>query len=446
MPYIANTAEDQKEMLKFIGCNSFDELWQKVEINSKMPTYSYMPTGRSEFEVIKIAKELASKNNTHLVNFVGAGFYDHIIPATIGNLTTRGEFQTAYTPYQAEGSQGTLQYIYEYQTAICRLTGMEVSNASLYEGGTALFEAVMMAVRSTRKRRAIVSGAVSPIYRKMLECYCSNLNVELVLIPEDEVSSNPKAILNALNDKTACVVVQYPNVFGTIEDWTEVIAETHAKKALAICSTYPIALGLLKTPGEMGFDIVTAEGQSLGIPLSFGGPYLGIMATTEKHMRKMPGRICGRTEDTEGKQGFVLTLQAREQHIRRENAMSNVCSNESSCALSAIIYLSLIGKEGLRKVASLCASKAVYAKELLTQIKGVESVGNAPFFNEFVIRVPGDASEVVQRLLDKGYAAGFPLGRYYSDKKDQLLIALTEKRTKEEIKGLATAMEAVLWN
>ncbi len=447
MPYIANTAEDVQAMLSAIGCRDVDEMWSKAGLPPERPSLENFPRGRSEHEVYRHLQGLAAKNATHLVNFLGSGYYDHIIPAAVGEITGRAEFYTAYTPYQPEASQGTLQAIYEYQTAICRLTGMEVANASLYDGGTALFEAMMMSVRITRKRRAVLSRAVSPIFREMIRCYSRNLDVELVEVPPNDGSdSSQAAIAEAVDDKTACVIVQYPNVFGVVEDWTSVVDKIHAKKALVVCSTYPLALALLRPPGEMGFDIVTGEGQSLGIPLSFGGPYLGIMATTEKHMRKMPGRIVGRTNDAQGRTGYVLTLQAREQHIRREGAMSNICSNESLCALAALAYLCCVGKEGLRKVASLCAAKAVFAKELLTSIKGVEPVGDSPFFNEFVIKLPCDASDVVGKLVDKGYAAGFPLGRYYKSRKNQLLVAVTEKRTREEIKGLATAMEAVLWN
>jgi len=249
-----------------------------------------------------------------------------------------------------------------------------------------------------------------------------------------------------VTDKTACILVQYPNVFGTVEEWTDTVDKIHQKGALAVCSTYPIALAMLKTPGEMGFDIVTGEGQSLGIPLSFGGPYLGFMAVKEKYVRKMPGRIVGRTVDLDGKQGFVLTLQAREQHIRREHAMSNICTNESLCALTALVYLTCVGKQGLMQVANLCASKANFARDLLLQIKGVEAVGEKSFFNEFVIKLPVDSSETVGKLIDKGFAGGFPLGRYYHDRKNQLLVAVTEKRTREEIKAFANAMEAVLWS
>lgn len=447
MPYIANTDQDRREILDVIDCVDMDELWGKCGVNLPKPSLDTIPRGRSEYEVTNYLQALASKNATHLINFVGGGYYDHIIPAAVSEITGRSEFYTAYTPYQPEASQGTLQAIYEYQSAICRLTAMPVANSSLYDGGTALFEAMMMAVRITRKRQAILSGAVSPIFREMIRCYSSNLDIELIEVPEsDNNCSNQQLLVDSVSDDTACVIVQYPNVFGTIEEWEDTIEKIHESKALAICSAYPVAMALVKPPGEMGFDIVTGEAQSLGIPLSFGGPYLGYMTVKEKYMRKMPGRICGKTLDLDGKEGFVLTLQAREQHIRRAGAMSNICTNENLCALSALVYLTCIGKEGLIKVAKLCASKALFAQKLLTEIEGVEPVGDAPFFNEFVIKVPGDASDVVGKMIDKGFAAGFPLGRYYKNRKNHILIAVTEKRTREDIKSLANALEAILWN
>lgn len=445
MPYIANTDSDRKEMLDAAGFSSIDDLWKKAGVNLPRPELN-IPEGKSEYEVMSHLQKLASKNAYDLTNFLGCGYYDHIIPAAVGEVTRRTEFYTSYTPYQPEASQGTLQAIYEYQSAICRLTGMAVSNASLYDGGTALFEAMMMAVRITSRRQAVISGAISPIFREMIRCYSSNLDIELIEIPEGVTDSAQQKLIDAVTDKTACVIVQYPNVFGTVEDWTDVVAEIHKKKAVAICSSYPLSLALLKTPGEMGFDIVTGEGQSLGIPLSFGGPYLGFMAVIEKHVRKMPGRIVGRTVDLDGKPGFVLTLQTREQHIRRAGATSNICSNENLCALTALVYMTCMGKDGLRQVASLCASKAVFLRNQLLAIKGVEAVGGDAFFNEFVIKLPIDAAEVAGKMIDKGFAAGFPLGRYYQNRKNQLLIAVTEKRTKEEIKAFATALEAVLWN
>jgi glycine dehydrogenase subunit 1 len=305
---------------------------------------------------------------------------------------------------------------------------------------------MMMAVRITGRRQAVISGAVSPIFREMIRCYSSNLDIELIEVAPEEVSSASDSIIKSVTDKTACVLVQYPNVFGSLEEWTDTVREIHDRKALAVCSTYPLSLGLLKPPGEMDFDIVTGEGQSLGIPLSFGGPYLGFMAVKEKYLRKVPGRIVGRASDSAGRKGFVLTLQAREQHIRRENAMSNICTNESLCAVSALVYLTCLGKHGLEHAAELCAAKAKFAMDELTRIKGVRRIGEIPFFNEFVIGLPGDASEIAGRMIDKGYAAGFPLSRYYTSRKDELLVAVTEKRTREEIRGFANALEAVLWS
>lgn len=444
MPYVANTDADRQAMLNVVGCRDFDEMWQQARVAEPPPELSGLPDGRSEFEVTGILRKLAAKNAVHLTSFLGAGYYDHIIPAVVGEITGRSEFYTAYTPYQPEASQGTLQAIYEYQSSICRLTGMPVANASLYDGGTALFEAMMLACRATRRRRAVISDALSPIFRKMLRCYSSNLDIELIEVASGTDDSNQDALIEACNANTACVIVQYPNFFGAVEDWRRCIESIHALGTLAVCSAYPIALAVLETPGVMGFDIVTGEGQSMGIPLSFGGPYLGFMAVTEKLMRKMPGRICGRTIDSEGKEGFVLTLQAREQHIRREAAMSNVCTNENLCALSALVYLAGMGKQGLIEVAELCAAKAVFAREQLLAIEGVGAVGGDAFFNEFVISLPGDAAEIAGKLIDKGFAPGFPLGRYYPERKEQLLVAVTEKRTREEIRALANALEAVL--
>ncbi len=446
MPYIANTEADQQQMLREIGCASFAEMWKRSGVTFPEPALEHLAEGLSEYEVTSRLRKLAGKNASGLINFLGAGYYDHLIPAAVSEITGRSEFYTAYTPYQPEASQGTLQAIYEYQSMICRLTAMPVANASLYDGGTALFEAMMLAVRVTGKRRAVISCAVSPIYRKMIQCYASNLDVELIEVPAGISDSAMGPLLAAVDQDTACVLVQYPNVFGAVEDWTTLVSAVHQRGALAVASTYPVALALLTPPGEMGFDIVTGEGQSLGIPLSFGGPYLGFMAVTEKYLRKMPGRVVGRTCDAAGREGFVLTLQTREQHIRRENAMSNICSNENLCALSALVYLCCVGKQGLIDVASGCAANALFARTELLKIRGVEPVGGEAFFNEFVIRLPIDAAEAVGRLIDKGYAAGFPLGRYYPDRADQLLVAVTEKRTREEIRGLANALEAVLWN
>ncbi len=448
MSYISHTPEEKIQMLEAIGAGSdeVEELFSVIPSELRARSFD-LPPGRSEFEVVKYLKGLASKNATDLVNFVGGGFYDHYIPAAVDAVASRSEFYTAYTPYQPEASQGTLQAIYEYQSCICRLTDMEVSNASLYDGGTALYEAVMMALRLTGRNKVIMDGAVNPVYRKMIRSYTSNLSIEFVETPlfhsgrdkyRDEIDKY-------LDKKTAAVILQNPNFFGTVDDHSDIARRCREKGILVIESVYPIALGLLKTPREMGADIVTGEGQSLGIPLSFGGPYLGFMATRKELVRKMPGRIVGATRDEDGRRAFVLTLQAREQHIRREKATSNICSNEALCALRALIYMCLLGKAGLRKTAQLCMDKAEYTKERLGEIKGVE-VKKWPTFNEFIIKLPKRTSEVIGKLITKGIAAGFPLERYYKGMENYLLVAVTEKRTKQEISQFANALEEALWS
>ena len=446
MPFIANTDADRQEMLAAIGCVNVEQLWEKAAVPAPTSDFSMLPPGRSEYEVAKHVTHLAGKNASELVCFLGMGYYDHFVPAAVSEILGRPGFYTAYTPYQAEASQGTLQAIFEWQTAICRLTGMDVANASLYDGGTALFEAMMMAMRSTRRRHVVIAGAVSPIFREIVACYSANLDCRITTVPSVDEGSKQDALLAAVNDDTACVIVQYPNVFGTIEDWTACVAAIKARGALAVCAAYPTALAVIKTPGECGFDIVVGEGQPLGMPLSFGGPYLGYMCTTSKLMRRMPGRIVGQAKDASGRTGYVLTLQAREQHIRRAQAMSNICSNENLCALCALAYMTLLGKQGLVEVAELCMSKARYALEQLSAIRGVRRVGTQPFFNEFVLELPQDAAAVSGRLVEKGIAAGFPLGRYYPQRQNQLLVSVTEKRTREEINDFAKSLEAVLWS
>jgi glycine dehydrogenase subunit 1 len=445
MSYIAVTATQQKEMLKACGVSSIDGLFTDIPQGLRPKSFS-LPAGKSELEVYTMLSGLASQNYSHLINFMGGGFYEHFIPAAVDALTGRSEFYTAYTPYQPELSQGTLQAIYEYQTDICRLTGMEVSNASLYDGGTALYEACQMAIRTTQRPRVIVDGGVNPIYRKMLYCYTANLSIEFHEIPVSHGQSDREKVFAALDDRTAAVILQNPNFFGVIDDHSDIVAMCHSKGILAIQSVYPIAMALLKPPGEIGVDIATGEGQSLGLPLSFGGPYLGFMATSQKLVRKMPGRLVGRTNDAKGRQGFVLTLQAREQHIRREKATSNICTNEALCALRAHAYLSLLGKEGLKKVATLCLNKARYAKERVKAIPGVKVMESSPTFNEFTVLLPVDAAEAAGKMIEQGFAPGFPLGRYYPGMENYLLVAVTEKRTKYEIGSFAETLEYVLKN
>ena len=447
MSYIPITTEDRKAMLETIGLagDSADQLFRVVPDELRAKSFA-LPPGRSEFEVENYFRNVAHRNATDLKTFVGGGYYDHYIPAAVDALAQRSEFYTSYTPYQPEASQGTLQAIYEFQTCICRLTGMDVANASLYDGGTALYEAAMMALRVTRRNKIIMDGGVNPIYRKMMYSYTRNLSIDFVEIPVSHGQSDRDAIRRELDDQTAAVVVQNPNFFGAVDEHSDIAEMCHRKKALLISSVYPVALGLLKSPGEMGADIAVGEGQSLGIPLSFGGPYLGFMATRKKLVRKMPGRIAGGTVDKDGRRGFVLTLQAREQHIRREAATSNICTNHALCALRAVIYMSLLGNDGLRELAQLCMDKAEYAKQKLAEVKGVEIKRSAPTFNEFTLHLPRNPNEVIGKLIDRGIAPGFPLGRYYDHMEDYMLVAVTEKRTKQEIGVFAETLEDVLWN
>ena len=439
MYYVPHTQEEIKQMLSVIGLDSIDELFKDIKPELRTKSFD-LPKGKSEFEVVEELKKIASKNKTSLINFVGAGFYDHYIPAVVDAITKRSEFYTAYTPYQPECSQGWLQAIYEYQTAICELVDMDVANASLYDGGTALFEAAMMAIRITGKNKIIMDSGVNLIYRTMMYTYTKNLSIEFIETPVVHGQSHREEIFKCLDKDTAAVILQNPNFFGAIDDHTDIIEKAHKEGALVIESVYPISLGMLKTPGSMGADIVTGEAQSLGLPLSFGGPYLGFMATRKELVRQMPGRIVGATVDKEGKRGYVLTLQTREQHIRRQKATSNICSNEALCALRALIYLCLLGKEGLGELAQLIYDKTEFAKDLIDKIPDVEVKRSSPTFNEFTVLLPKNADKVVDKMLHKGFAAGFPLGRFYQGMDNYLLISVTEKRTREEIESFAKAL------
>jgi glycine dehydrogenase (decarboxylating) alpha subunit (EC 1.4.4.2) len=443
MSYIPHTKEQLESMLAVIGVKSIDDLFRDIGPELRPRSFA-IPEGKSEFEVIEHFKRLASRNATHLTSFLGAGFYDHYIPAAVDALSGRAEFYTAYTPYQPECSQGWLQAIFEYQSVICELTGLDAANASLYDGGTALYEAAMMAVRITGKRKIIMDSGINLVYRSMLYTYTSNLNVEFIETPVVHGQSSRAEIYKHLDNDTAAVIVQNPNFFGAVDDHSDIVEKAHSVGALVIQSVYPIALGIMKTPGEMGVDIATGEGQSLGIPLSFGGPYLGFMAVKKAYLRKIPGRIVGETVDKDGRRGFVLTLQAREQHIRREKATSNICSNEALCALRAVIYMSLLGKQGLKELAEINFRKSEYAKTVFAAIPSVEVKTSAPTFNEFTVKLPQNAGEVVNTMIEKGFACGFPLGRFYKGMDNFLLVNVTEKRTKEEIVKCAESLEAIL--
>jgi len=442
-PYIANTSQDVEGMLKTIGIKKIDDLFRDIRPQHKPKSFN-LPQGKSEFEVVQYINQLASQNTTDCKLFVGGGYYDHYVPAAVNSLISRGEFFTAYTPYQPECSQGTLQALYEYQSLICTLTNMDVSNASLYDGGTALYEAALMAIRITSRPKIVMDGGVSPIYRKILRSYTSNLDIEFEETPVVHGQSDRQQIKNLLDKKTAAIILQNPNFFGAIDDHSDIIQKAHDLGIIVIESVYPISLGILKTPGEMGADIVTGEGQSLGLPLNFGGPHLGFMATRKKYIRKMPGRIVGQTVDKKGQRCFVNTLQAREQHIRREKATSNICTNVSLCAQQSLIFMTLLGKEGLKELAQLNFDKAEFAKQALEKIKGVEVKRSSPTFNEFAIVLPKDASGVVEEMIERGFVAGFPLGRYYEGMDKYMIVAVTEKRTKEEILDYAKNLDEVL--
>ncbi len=441
--YCPHTPAEIEEMLAVTGVSGIEELFAPISAELRCSNFN-LPAGMSEFEAFDRMKSIAADNSQELSLFIGGGFYDHIIPAVVDHLSGRTEFYTAYTPYQPECSQGTLQALFEYQTAICRLTCLDVSNASLYDGTTALAEAALMAMRITNRSKLILDGTISPVARQVLATYLSNHNVELVELTPLDGLLNRVELAAQLDDTTAAVMVQYPNVFGCVEDLSGLSEQVHACGALLVTSVYPIALGLLKSPGELGADIALGDGQSLGNPLTFGGPSFGFIASKMVHIRNMPGRIVGETVDRNGKRGFVLTLQAREQHIKRHKATSNICSNQSLCALRGLIFLASVGRQGLADLARLNYNKSEYAKLRLAEIPDVRVLQSAPTFNEFTVSLPKNAEEVVDSLLKKGIAAGLPLGQFYEGSENLLVLTVTEKRSRKEIDRLATALKCEL--
>jgi len=443
MSYCPNTEQEKQEMLAAIGVSSVEDLFAAIPAALRATSFD-LPAGMSEFETFARMQELAGTNTADTLNFIGGGFYDHIIPAAVDHLSGRAEFYTAYTPYQPECSQGTLQALFEYQTAICRLTGLHVSNASLYDGATASAEAAMMALRITGRNRILVDASVSPFSRQVLKTYLFNLAVDIVEIAPLDGTLDRGELSRLLDDSVAGIIVQNPNFFGTVEDFTAIADLAHTKGALLIASVYPISLGMLKSPGEMGVDIAVGDGQSLGNPLSFGGPSFGFIAAKKAYIRNMPGRIVGETIDKNGKRGFVLTLQAREQHIKRHKATSNICSNQGLCALRGLIFLATVGKSGLAELAGLNRDKAEYAKSRLTAIPGVKILQSAPTFNEFTVILPKSSPPIVSALLKKGIAAGVPAGDYYNGLENALIITVTEKRSKSDIDRLGQALQEVL--
>jgi glycine dehydrogenase subunit 1 len=443
LSYTLNTAADRVAMLRALGATAFADLLGAIPPTIRLNRPLEIPPALPEMELTRRISELAGQNastESH-VCFLGGGAYDHFVPAVVDGLASRGEFYTAYTPYQAEASQGTLQVIYEYQTLICQLTGMDVANASLYDGGSAVAEAVIMALNITeRTGRVVVAESMHPEYRQVLATYLTPLKIPLVTLPTPRGYLDPDDLTEAVNDQTACVVVQHPNFFGSLEEVEAIGHAAKAKGALFVVSFDPISLGLLKRPADYGADIAVAEGQCLGNYLMYGGPYLGIMACRQEFVRKIPGRIVGQTTDRRGNRCWALTLQTREQHIRREKATSNICTNQGLLALRSTIYLSALGPQGLRETAQLCAAKAQYAAEKLTRVPGVRLAFDRPFFKEFTLRVPGEVRRTLADLVKDGYLAGLWLGQYYEDFGDSIAVAVTEKRNKAEIDGLANAI------
>ncbi len=431
--FIPHTEEDIQEMLKAIGVERLEDLFEVISENYRLSNPLNLPGPISEPELIGHLRSLQSPLYTC---FLGGGAYHHFIPSVIPHLVARSEFYTTYTPYQPEISQGTLQAIFEYQTLMCQLTGMEVSNASMYDGASSLAEAVLMAYRITKKKKVLLSEAVHPEYRKVIQTYIDPYQQQIIMIPyEKEGGRTDREILfDRLNGDVSAVVVQSPNFFGIIEDLPKIVEKVHLTGSLLIVGfSEAIAYGILAPPGSLGADIVAGEGQSLGIPLSYGGPYLGIFSTRERFVRNMPGRLVGETIDLEGRRGFVLTLATREQHIRRERATSNICTNEGLCALMATIFLSCLGKEGLKELAQMNLSKAEYAKKVVSQIRGCKLNFNAPTFNEFVLEVERDPERILDKLREEKILGGLSLRRFYPELSRHLLITVTEMNKREEI-------------
>jgi glycine dehydrogenase subunit 1 len=445
MRYIPNSPEERAEMLEIVGLKSAEELFRSIPKDVQLGRALNITGPLAEPEVINGMEKLAEKNKaTKKPSFLGAGVYSHYSPTVVDYLIQRSEFFTSYTPYQPEVTQGTLQYIFEFQTLVCQLTGMEVANASMYDGSTSMAEAFLMAARVTRKNKVLVAETVHPEYIAVAKTYVKHSEIPLETLGFD--SETGKVIdLDKIDNQTAAVVIQSPNFFGCVEDLQAVADKAHAVGALLIVVvTEAISFGLLKTPGECGADIVVGEGQSWGVPMSFGGPHVGIFATKEKYMRQMPGRLAGIAYDKNGNRGFVLTLATREQHIRREKATSNICTNQGLIALAATIYLETMGKKGLQEVAEQNLQKANYAKKKIAELDGFEIPFSTPTFNEFVVKAPKNAEEVLAKLLKENeIVGGLALSKYYQNRDNEFLVCVTETNTKEQIDNLVEGLKSI---
>ncbi|SFF17746.1 aminomethyl-transferring glycine dehydrogenase subunit GcvPA [Nitrosomonas sp. Nm166] len=449
MPFIPHTEEDVAEMLASIGAKTIEELFDEIPKELVSDQLTGVPPGLSEMEIARLMMERATKDGFYQ-NFIGAGAYEHHIPAAVWQITTRGEFYSSYTPYQAEASQGTLQLLYEYQSMMASLTGMDVSNASMYDGATALAEAALMAVRSHKTSpRILIPQTVHPVYRQVVRAIVSNQNIEVVELPFCTECGQilPESLENSVHEEFAALVIPQPNFFGVLEQVDALTDWAHSRNAFAIGMVNPTALALLTPPGEWGnkgADIAVGEGQPLGIPLSSGGPYFGFMACKNELVRQMPGRIIGRTTDLDNKEGFVLTLQAREQHIRRSKATSNICTNQGLMVTAATIYMSLVGPEGLRRVAAQSHANTLELVDQLEKIKGVKRVFSGPIFHEATLTLPAPVAEVLSKLKQKGILAGLNLQEHYPEMGNALLVCATETKTADDLHNYAEALKQVL--
>lgn len=444
MRYIPNSPDERADMLKQIGVATTDSLFDSIPEKLRLRDHLNVPAAMSELELLKQFEEMGARNQAaQRTSFLGAGAYSHYIPTIVDHLISRSEFFTAYTPYQPEISQGTLQAIFEFQTLVCQLTGMDIANASMYDGSTAMAEAVLMAERVTRRTKVIVSSAVHPQYLEVAHTYVQHAGIELqqALYCTESGTTLPES-LSAIDDKTAAVVVQSPNFFGCVEDLQALGEKAHAHGALLVVAvTEAMSFGLLRSPGACGADIVVAEGQSFGVPMSFGGPYVGLFAIRDKYARQIPGRLVGEAYDKNGRRGFVLTLATREQHIRREKATSNICTNEGLIALAATIYLETMGRRGVQEAAQQSAQKAHYAAREISKIEGFSLPFSGPFFNEFLVRAPVAASPLLDRLArEKAIDGGIALSRFDSDRPNDFLVCVTETNTRAQIDALVEGL------
>jgi glycine dehydrogenase subunit 1 len=445
MPFIPNTDADRQQMLSRIGVKSFDELIEAIPQTVRLKSELNLPPALSELEVIKLIKNYANKNisiETHTC-FLGGGAYDHFTPSVVGSVIERPEFKTSYTPYQAEVSQGTLQSIYEYQSMICQLTGMDIANASLYDGGMSVAESIVLASKKTNRKEILFAGTINPNFIETAKTLTDGSNLIFKNIISEDGTCDLTALASSVNENTAAVVVQQPNFLGNLEDVVEIEKITHSNKSIFIVAVNPITLGLLEAPANYNADIVIGEAQSLGLPLNYGGPYLGLFACKSELSRLMPGRVVGITQDLEGKRGFVLTLQTREQHIRREKATSNICTNQGLYMLAATVYMATMGKEGIREVAEQSMLKAHYLAEQINKIQGFKVNDSKPFFNEFLVETNFSHSDIIAKGIEKGLLVGICTCKYKENGiKSGILIAVTEKRTKEEMDSLVEYLKS----